>query len=108
MAYVYDIDVDTIYCSFVCAYVALHEREVELWRAPTHQEPERPPRGGSWVGERCQHEDTRARPTNPEGAARRHLFDDPGIDPSHTPPVDAREDFEDIRHCLEVVLHGVP
>jgi hypothetical protein len=53
MPYVYDIDADTIYCLFVCVDVAPRRREVELQRAPAHQEPERL----SW-GERHWHEDT--------------------------------------------------
>jgi hypothetical protein len=57
MTYVYDIDVDTICCLCVCAYVAPHGREVELRRASARQEPERLPRGGPRVGERRRHED---------------------------------------------------
>jgi hypothetical protein len=57
MTYVYDIDVDTICCLFVCADVAPHGCEVELWRVSARQEPERPPRGGLHVGERRRRED---------------------------------------------------
>jgi hypothetical protein len=108
MTYVYHIDVDTICCLFVCADVAPRAREVELRRAPTRQEPERPPRGGPHVGERCRHEDSMVRLANPERVVRRRWFDDPSVGPSHAPPTDARVDFEEIRHCLEVVLQGVP
>jgi hypothetical protein len=52
MKYVYDIDADTICCLFVCADVAPRGHEVELRRAPTRQELERPPQGGPHVGER--------------------------------------------------------
>jgi hypothetical protein len=65
-------------------------------------------RGGPWVGERRRHEDAEARLAEPERAVRRHQFDDPGVGPSHAPPVDAGVDFEDIRHHLEVVLQGMP
>jgi hypothetical protein len=108
MTYVYDIDVDTICCLFVCADVAPRGREVELRRASARQEPERPPRGGPRVGERRRHEDAKARPADPERAARRHRFDDPGVGPSHAPPADAGVDFEDIRRRLEAVLQGMP
>jgi hypothetical protein len=40
MPYVYDIDADTVYCLFACAYVAPRGHEVELQRAP-----ERPSHG---------------------------------------------------------------
>jgi hypothetical protein len=50
MTYAYDIDVDTIYCLFVCVDVAPCGHEVELWRALARHEPERLPRG-----ERGQH-----------------------------------------------------
>jgi hypothetical protein len=39
--------------------------------------------------------------------ARRRHFDDPGVGPSHAPPVEAGGDFEDIRCRLEAVLQGV-
>jgi hypothetical protein len=39
MTYVYDIDVDTICCLFVCADVAPRRCEVELQRASARQEP---------------------------------------------------------------------
>jgi hypothetical protein len=80
MPYVYDIDVDTIWCLFACADVAPRGREVELQRAP-----ERPPRG-----ERRRREDVAVRPAEPERAARRHRFDDPGAGPSHAPPAAGR------------------
>jgi hypothetical protein len=48
------------------------------------------------------------RPTNDERAARRRHFDDPGVGPLHVPLADARVDFEDIFHCLEVVLQCMP
>jgi hypothetical protein len=89
MTYAYDIDVDTIYCLFVCVDVAPHGHEVELLRAPACQETERPPRGGLRVGERPRREDAKARPTDPERAARRCRFDDPSVRPSHAPLADA-------------------
>jgi hypothetical protein len=98
MPYVYDIDVDTICCLFACADVAPRGREVELQRAP-----ERLPRG-----ERRRREDVAVRPAEPERAARRHRFDDPGAGPSHAPPAAAGVDFEDIRRRLEAVLQDVP
>jgi hypothetical protein len=54
MPYVYEIDVDTICCLFVCENVAPCGCEVELQRVPVHQEPERL----SW-GERRRREDAR-------------------------------------------------
>jgi hypothetical protein len=45
MTYVLCIDVDTIIWLFVCADVGPRGHEVELMRAPTHQDPVRPPRG---------------------------------------------------------------
>jgi hypothetical protein len=36
MPYVYDIDVDTIFCLFVCVDVEPHRREVELQKVPAH------------------------------------------------------------------------
>jgi hypothetical protein len=102
------IDVDTIYCLVVCADVAPCEREVELLRASARQELGRPPRGVSWVGERCRCEDAEVRPVDPKRAVRRHRFDDPVVRPLHAPPVGARVDFEDIFRHLEVVLQGVP
>jgi hypothetical protein len=47
MPYVYDRDVDTIWCLFACVDVTPCGREVELQRAP-----ERPSRG-----ERCRRDD---------------------------------------------------
>jgi hypothetical protein len=108
LIHVYDIYADTICCLFVCENVAPQGHEVELRRASTHQEPERPSRGGLWVGERCQREDAEVRPDALERAARRHHFDEPGARTSHAPLADARADFEDICHRLEVVLQGVP
>jgi hypothetical protein len=104
MTYVYDIDADTICCLFVCEDVAPRRLEVELRRALACQELERLPR----VRERCWHEDSMVRPADPKKAVRRHRFDDPSARPSHAPPADARVDFEDIRHHLEVVLQSVP
>jgi hypothetical protein len=92
MIYMYDIDVDTICCLFVCADVAPRGREVELRRASARQEPERPPGEGRGL-ERDVGEDVMARPADPERAARRHRFDDPGAGPSHAPPADARSRF---------------
>jgi hypothetical protein len=85
MIYMYDIDADTICCLFVCAYVAPRGHEVELWRVSAHQEPKRPPWGGSWVGERRWHEEVVARLADPKRVARRRQFDDPGVGPSHAP-----------------------
>jgi hypothetical protein len=103
MPYVYDIDADTICCWFVCADVAPRGREVELQRVSARQELERLPRG-----ERRRHEDVMVRPAEPERAARRRRFDDPGAGPSHTPLATTGVDFEDIRCCLEAVLQDVP
>jgi hypothetical protein len=47
-------------------------------------------------------------PAEPERAARRHRFNDPGAGPSHAPLAVARVDFDDIRHCLETVLQDMP
>jgi hypothetical protein len=103
MTYVYDIDVDTICCLFLCADVAPRGREVELQRASARQEQERLPRG-----ERRRCEDIVVRPAEPERATRRCWFDDPGVGPSPAPPVTAGVDFEDIRRHLEAVLQDVP
>jgi hypothetical protein len=46
------MDVDVILCLFVCADVGPRRREVELVRAPAHQEPVRPLQGEPRVGER--------------------------------------------------------
>jgi hypothetical protein len=102
MTYVYDIDVDTICCLFVCADVAPRGCEVELQRASARQEPERLPQG-----ERCRCEDVAARPTDLERVARICRFDDPGAGPSHAPPTATGVDFEDICRRLEVVLQDV-
>jgi hypothetical protein len=48
------------------------------------------------------------RPADPEREVRKRRFDDPCVGPSHAPLTDARADFEDIRHCLEAVLQGMP
>jgi hypothetical protein len=48
------------------------------------------------------------RPIDNERVARRHRFDDPSAGPSHVPPAEAREEFEDIHCRLEAVLQGVP
>jgi hypothetical protein len=58
-------------------------------------------------GERRQREDVAERPAEPERAARRRWFDDPGAGPSHTPPAAAGVDFDDIRRRLETVLQDV-
>jgi hypothetical protein len=108
MTCVFCIDVDTIVWLFVCADVGPCGREVEMVRALAHQEPVRPPRGESWVGERRRCEDIEARPADDERAIRRRRFDDPGDGPSHAPPVEAGGDFEDIYRRLETVLQGVP
>jgi hypothetical protein len=94
MPYVYDIDVDTIWCWFACADVAPRGGEVELQRTP-----ERLPRG-----ERRRREDTAVRRAELERAARRRQFDDPGAGPSHAPPTASGAYFEDIHLCLETVL----
>jgi hypothetical protein len=47
-------------------------------------------------------------PAAPERAVRRHRFNDPGAGPSHTPPVMAGIDVDDIRRRLETVLQDVP
>jgi hypothetical protein len=52
MTYLYDIDVDTICCLFVCADVAPRGREVELQRASARQELERLSHGERDVGVR--------------------------------------------------------
>jgi hypothetical protein len=78
--------------------VAPRGREVKLQRAP-----ERPSRG-----ERRWRDDVVVRPAKPERAVRRRRFDDPGAGPSHAPPVTVRADYEDIRHCLEMILQEVP
>jgi hypothetical protein len=99
MSYVYDIDANTICCLFVCADVAPHGHEVEFRRASARQESERLPRG-----ERHRCEDAVVRPTEPERAARRHRFDDPGAGPSHAPLETVGVNFEDICRRLEVML----
>jgi hypothetical protein len=38
----------------------------------------------------------------------RHIFDDPGGGPSHTPQVEADGGLDDFQRRLEVVLQGVP
>jgi hypothetical protein len=108
MTYVYDIDVDTTIWLFVCANVAPRGHEVELLRAPTHQEPEKLPWGGPQAGERHRCEDSEVRPVESERAVRRCWFDDLGVGPPHAPLTDVREDFEDIRCHLEAVLQGMP
>ena len=108
MTYLYDIDVDTICCLFVCADVAPRRREVELLRVSACQEPERPLRGGPQVGERCQHEDANVRPANPERVARRCRLDNPSVGPSHAPLVAVGVYFEDIHYRMEEMLQDVP
>jgi hypothetical protein len=82
--------------------VAPRGREVEMQREPTRQEPERLPHG-----ERRRLEDVVGRPAEPERAARRHRFDDPGAGPSHAPPVAAGVDYDDIHRRLETDLQDV-
>jgi hypothetical protein len=53
-------------------------------------------------------EDVVGRPAEPERAARRRRFDDPGAGPSHAPPVAAGVDYDDIHRRLEMVLQDVP
>jgi hypothetical protein len=53
---------------------------------------------------RRRREDVEERLVDPKRAGRRCWFDDPGVEPSHAPLADAREDFEDIRCRLEAVL----
>jgi hypothetical protein len=108
MTCVFGIDDDTIGCFFVCVDVAPRRHEVEFLRAPTYQESGRQPRGGPQIRERRQCKDVEARLVEPKRVARRHWFDDPGVMPSHAPPVDSRAYFEDIRHRLEAMLQGVP
>jgi hypothetical protein len=102
------MDVDAIFCLFVCADVGPRGHEVELMRAPARQEPVRSPQGEPWVGERCRHEDVEVRLADDERVSRRCHFDDPGVGPLHAPPTKSGGDFEDIRRHLEAVLHGVP
>jgi hypothetical protein len=83
--------------------VAPRGREVELQRASVQREPERLPRG-----ERRRWDEAAGRPAEPERAARRRPFDDPGAGPSHAPPAAAGVDFDDIRRRLETVLQDVP
>jgi hypothetical protein len=63
------------------------------------REPERPPRG-----ERQRWDEVTGQPVEPERAARRRRFDDPGAGPSHAPPAAAGVDLDDIRRRLETVL----
>jgi hypothetical protein len=84
---------------FACVDVAPRGREVEFQRASDRWELERLSRG-----ERCRQEDATRRLVEPERAARRHRFDDPGAGPSHAPSAAARVDFDDIRCHLEMVL----
>jgi hypothetical protein len=99
MTYVYDINVDTICCLFLCVDVAPRGCKVELQRASACQETERLPQG-----ERHRNEDAVVGPTNPERETRRNWFDDPGVGPSQSPLAAVEVDFEDIRHRLEAVL----
>jgi hypothetical protein len=78
--------------------VAPRGRKVELQRAP-----ERP----LW-GERRRRDEAAVRPAEPERAARRCRFDDPGAGPSHAPLAVAGADYEDIRRRLETILQEVP
>jgi hypothetical protein len=104
MPYVYDIDVDTIFCLFACADVAPRRSEVELQRASAHQEPERLLRGERDVNVRMPWCDL---------LSQRGKRGDVGLMTlvlgHHTllrrlPGVD----FEDIRRRLEAVLQDVP
>jgi hypothetical protein len=74
-----------------------------MQRASARRESERLPHG-----ERRRWEDVAGKPTEPERAARRCRFDDPGAGPSHAPPAAAGVDFDDIRRRLETVLQDVP
>jgi hypothetical protein len=74
-----------------------------MQRVSTRREPER-----QLQGERWWWEDATGRPAEPERAARRHRFDDPGAGPSHAPLATAEVDFDDIRRRLETVLQDVP
>jgi hypothetical protein len=56
------MDVDAIFCLFVCADVGPRGREVELMRASARQEPVRPPWGEPRAGERRRREDVEVRP----------------------------------------------
>jgi hypothetical protein len=91
--FICDIDADTIVCLLfgACADVAPHGREVEWPRAPVQRNLERLPHG-----ERRRRDEATGRPAEPERAARRHRFDDPGAGPSHAPPTVAGVDFDDI------------
>jgi hypothetical protein len=64
--------------------VAPRGHEVELQRASVQRELERLPHG-----ERRRRDEAAGRPAEPERAARRHRFDDPGAGPSHAPPAAA-------------------
>jgi hypothetical protein len=108
MTCVFFIDTDTIIWLFSCVDVGPHGHEVELLRAPDHQDPGRPPREGLRVGERRQCEGAEARPAEDERVARRCRFHDPGIGPSHSPLVDVGANFENICCLLEEVLQGMP
>ena len=78
-------------------------REVEMQRASAHLGLERRPQG-----ERHRRENVIEQPAEPERAARRRRFDDPGAGPSHTPPTVAGVEFDDIHRHLEMVLQDVP
>jgi hypothetical protein len=74
-------------------------REVDLQRASVQRESERLPRG-----ERRRRDEAVGRPAEPERAARRRRFEDPGAGPSHAPPATVGVDFDDICRHLETVL----
>jgi hypothetical protein len=95
------LSVCLLFCA--CADVAPRGCEVEMQRVPVCREPERLPHG-----ERRRRDDASGQLAEPERAARRHRFDDPGAGPSHAPPAVARVEFDDIRYHLETVLQDVP
>jgi hypothetical protein len=90
-----------LFCA--CADLAPRGREVELYRASAHGEPERPPCGG-----RQRRDEAVGAPAEPERPARRRRFDDPGAGPSHAPPAKAGVDVDDIRCRFETVLQDMP
>jgi hypothetical protein len=92
-----------VFLFVACVDVAPREHEVELQRVPVQREPERLP-----CGERRRQDEAAGRPAEPERAARRRWFDDPGAGPSHAPPAAVGVDFDDIHHRLEMVLQDVP
>jgi hypothetical protein len=83
--------------------VTPREHEVEMQRAPAQRDLERLSHG-----ERHRRDEATGQPAEPERAARRNRFDDPGAGPSHAPSVAAGVDFDDIRHRLEMMLQDMP